>query len=71
MRNTASQTDIPTAAPTKPSRRQRAKALVARLRHQQLLSALSGQVMESAVYAQRALRVRRAYCPCAVPVTCR
>tara|TARA_R110002111_G_scaffold11830_4_gene36055 strand:- start:116 stop:319 length:204 start_codon:yes stop_codon:yes gene_type:complete len=46
------------------SRRERAKALVARLRHQQLLSALSGRVIESAVYAQRALRVRQAVCPC-------
>ncbi len=47
------------------SRRQRAKALVARLRHKQLLTALSGRVVESAIYARRALRVRRAFCTCA------
>lgn len=46
------------------SHKQRAKTLFARLRHKQLLSAMSGRVAESAVYAQRALRVRRAVCPC-------
>jgi len=52
--------------PTRPRKRDRAKALIARLRHQQVLAALSGQVMESAIYAQRTLRVREAYqtCPC-------
>ncbi len=60
-----------TCPPTSPSRRERAKALIARLRHMQLLSALSGHVMESATYAERALRIRQAYCTCAVPVTYR
>jgi hypothetical protein len=55
-----------TPSPSKPAgRRQRARSLVARLRHKQLLSALSGRVAESAVYAQRALRIRRAFCTCA------
>lgn len=62
-------TPHPTSPPTSPSRRERARALFARLRHLQLLSALSGHVTESAVYAERALRVRRTYCACAVPVT--
>lgn len=52
-------------SPAPVSRRQRAKSLVARLRHKQLLSAMSGRVVESAVYAQRALRVRRDVCGCA------
>ena len=57
---------IPTTSPAPANRRQRVRLLVARLRHKQLLSALSGRVIESAVYAQRALRVRRAFCTCAV-----
>jgi hypothetical protein len=44
--------------------RQRAKDLVARLRHRQLLSAMSGRVVESAGYARRVLRIRRAVCTC-------
>jgi len=47
-----------------PGKRQRAKALFARLRHKQLLSAMSGKVTESAIYAQRALRIRRGVCSC-------
>jgi hypothetical protein len=50
-------TDTP--PPRSESRRRRAKALVARLRHKQLLAAMSGRVVESAHYADRALRLRR------------
>lgn len=50
--------------PTPATRPQRAKALFARLRHKQLISAMSGKVAESAVYAQRALRVRPEVCGC-------
>lgn len=51
-----------TRATPAPSRRQRAKALFARLRDRQLRSAMSGRILESAVYAQRARRVRQVGC---------
>ncbi len=53
-------------APTPATRPQRAKTLFARLRHKQLILAMSGKVAESAVYARRALRVRKVACPCSV-----
>jgi hypothetical protein len=53
-----------TRPPLTDTRVQRAKALFARLRHKQLLTAMSGRITESAVYAQRALRVRREVCNC-------
>lgn len=50
-----------------PTRRcKRAKALFARIRHKQLLAAMSGRITESAMYAQRALRVRREVCGCSM-----
>lgn len=58
----ATTTIVKTAHPD--SCRDRAKALVARIRHRQLLSAMSGRVVESAMYAHRALRIRRAFCAC-------
>ncbi len=48
--------------PVSLNKRQQARALFARLRHKQLLSAMSGRISESAIYAQRALRVKQAVC---------
>ena len=58
-------TDTTRVAPA-PTRRRRAKALFAKLRDRQLRSALSGRVLESAVYAQRARRVRQVGCGCSL-----